>query len=119
MAAVKRLAAHRARPRRKGDAAGRRNTQQKAGVRQRDGGEESVSSQQHVCGTSTKLTSQVEVGQDDTCQESVHVKLDAVVLHVLCDDGLHRAQSQHAGLVDLPPSTSKQASFTFPFLFSY
>lgn len=54
--------------------------------------------------TSTTPTSQVEIGQDDARQEAVHVKLDTAVLHVLCDDGLHGAQSQHAGLVDLPPS---------------
>lgn len=65
--------------------------------------------------TSKKLTGQVEVGQDDAGQEPMHVKLDTAVLHVLCDDGLHRAQSQHARLMDLPPFTLIHSGFIFPF----
>lgn len=64
-----------------------------------------------------KLTSQVEIGQNHTGQEAVHVKRDATVLHVLGDDGLHRAQSQHAGLVDLPPITLTRSSFTSLYFF--
>lgn len=99
MAAVKRLAAHKARPRRKGDAAGETKPQQKTEVNHKDGSEDSISPQVPTI----ELTSQVEISQDNTCQEPVHVKLDAAILHVLRDDGLHGAESQHAGLVDLPP----------------
>lgn len=52
----------------------------------------------------SSLTCQVEVGQDDPGQEALHVELDAVVLHILRDDGLDGAQRQHARLVDLPPA---------------
>lgn len=51
-----------------------------------------------------KLTRQVQIRQDDTSQKSVHVKLDAAVLHILRYDGLDRAQSQHARFVNLPAS---------------
>lgn len=105
MAVVKRLAAHKARPRRKGDAAGETTAQQKTEVNTTDESEDSTS-HYYEFRTNNKLTSQVEIGQDNTCQEPVHVKLDAAVLHVLRDDGLHRAESQHAGLVDLPPIVS-------------
>ena len=54
------------------------------------------------------LTNQVEVGQDDVGQEPVHVELNAAILHVLCNDGLDRAQGQHAGLMDLPPGRHRR-----------
>lgn len=36
----------------------------------------------------TGLTRQVEITQDNAGQKTVHVKLDAAIFHVLCDDGL-------------------------------
>lgn len=36
----------------------------------------------------TGLTRQVEISQDNAGQKTVHVKLDAAIFHVLCDDGL-------------------------------
>ena len=53
------------------------------------------------------LTCQVEISEDNAGQEAVHVELDTTVLHVLCDDGFHGAESQHTGLMDLPPSFQK------------
>lgn len=114
MAAVKRLAAHKARPRRKGDAAGRpkpRRQEKATG----GGNEDSTSVQWRASRASKELTSQVEISQDNASQEPVHVELDAAILHVLGDDGLHRAEGQHAGLVDLPPITFIHSPFTFAF----
>lgn len=54
-------------------------------------------------GVSLGLTCQVEISEDNAGQETMHVKLDTTVLHVLCDDGFDRAEGQHAGFVDLPP----------------
>lgn len=57
------------------------------------------------------LTCQVEISEDNTGQETMHVKLDPTILHILRDDGFHRAEGQHAGLVDLPPGYKQTITF--------
>ena len=34
----------------------------------------------------------------------MHVEGDPAILHAVSDDGLHRAEGQHACLMDLPPA---------------
>lgn len=92
IAAVKRLAAHRARPRRNGDAAGQEKTRRDTAVKRRHTSETTdiICSRVLVSGELRQtmgLTCQVEISQDHTGQETVHVKLDSTVLHILCDDG--------------------------------
>lgn len=69
--------------------------------------------------TGSNLTCQIEISENDTGQKTMHVKLDTTVLNVFCDDGFYWTQSQHTGLVNLPPGLIKKIKIRcFCFLFS-
>lgn len=65
--------------------------------------------------TVLKPTREVEVREDDVGQEAMHVEGDPATLHAVGDDGLHRAEGQHARLMDLPPAKgTPQPGHTHP-----
>lgn len=48
-------------------------------------------------------TWKVEVCKNNVGQEAMHIKMYPAVLHTVCNNGLHRAQSQHTSFVYFPP----------------